>query len=135
MRYIIITIIAALSLSGCVSKALSIGHENFVCNGDTAGGKCMNTQTVYGQKEQIAISNKYSGDAVESDEKNVSATIIGSEENTPKYVYEPPKILKIRVTKYRNENGDLIDDTNIYVRTGDGYWKDENGNRIGRTGK
>ena len=129
MKYAILIIIV-LSQYGCVSRMLSIGHEEFVCSGDTAGGKCMSTTDVYSQKSEILNSLKRTDVEGETSKAVISGELQTEKLNGGKYVYEPPKVLKVKVFKYRNQNGDLVDDTYMYILANDGRWLSEVGNTV-----
>lgn len=131
MKKLIIIAMVSLTMSGCVSRVFSIGHENFACNGDTAGGKCIDTDTVYKQKEAIAAGYDDQNKSSSADVKPAGqASGAAGTSSAYQYVYSPPKILKVKVAKYRSDNGDMVGNTTIFIKADEGYWLDNEGTQV-----
>ena len=119
-------LVIALLLSGCAALPdTTLGHS---C-GIPDGIGCLSTQEVYDRTltgDLPGLNNSDRGrQVVPPRDRRADAPILT--EDAPRLLrtsalYAPPEELRIWVNRWRDNDGDLHEDSFIYVLVGDGQW-------------
>jgi conjugal transfer pilus assembly protein TraV len=114
-----------LLLSGCAALPDStLGHK---C-GIPDGVGCLSTQEVYDRSiagDLPGLNRIDNGSIAPRQDRGIELPVISDEPPSvlrTSALYAPPEELRIWVNRWRDQDGDLHDDSFIYVLVGEGQW-------------
>lgn len=125
-------------LAGCGSM-LSIGHEDFACQGDGEGGQCTDPMSVAKNKDEIIKEwdknkEKKSGKgAAEKDEGQKKTTVITAQlgkpslETGPVPVRKTEQVQRIYIIPFTDASRNRIGGIWLHTVVKDGEWVPEDG--------
>lgn len=136
-------VLLALSLTGCSTLSGYDGSSNFSCKAPV-GVSCSSLSGVYAN----AIQNNLPGLQTDKDEKTISEksssgdktvqsvilersqpVITGKPLNSGDPIYMPSKVLRVWIAPWEDEEGDLHDQSYIYMVADYGRWNVEHNQR------
>ena len=138
---IIALCIALFSMAGCASF-FNIGHENFACKGNEAGGKCGDPLTIYKNRDKLLndavtdISRKETDSGKpDPDEKDIgpgesAESPAGEGSQPPVPVRKAEDVRRIYVKRFRDSRGDYIGGFWMFTVVKDGEWVSPDGKTL-----
>jgi conjugal transfer pilus assembly protein TraV len=115
----------AVLLSGCAAlPETTLGHK---C-GIPDGVGCLSTQEVYDRSiagDLPGLNTIDNGPIAPRQDRGIELPLISDEAPSvlrTSALYAPPEELRIWVNRWRDQDGDLHDDSFIYVLVGEGQW-------------